>query len=49
MKEILVKEGDHVAIGDTLLRLDDTSTRANLAIITKHLAPNARQRSAPHR
>ena len=38
VKEILVKEGDHVAIGDTLLRLDDTSTRANLAIITKHLA-----------
>ncbi|WP_319567674.1 HlyD family type I secretion periplasmic adaptor subunit [Cohaesibacter marisflavi] len=38
VKEINVKEGDPVAAGDILIRLDDTSTRANLAIVTKHLA-----------
>ena len=34
---ILVKEGDHVKAGDLLIRLDETVTRANLAIITKQL------------
>nr|WP_321461315.1 HlyD family type I secretion periplasmic adaptor subunit [uncultured Cohaesibacter sp.] len=38
VQEINVREGDHVTAGEILIRLDDTSTRANLAIITKHLA-----------
>jgi HlyD family secretion protein len=32
-----VREGDHVKAGDVVVRLDDTQTRANLAIITKSL------------
>ncbi|HKS17932.1 MAG TPA: HlyD family type I secretion periplasmic adaptor subunit [Bradyrhizobium sp.] len=35
--ELLVREGDRVHIGDTLLRLDDTVLRAGLAIYTKGL------------
>lgn len=35
--EILVKDGEKVAAGDVLLRLDATFTRANLAIVTKRL------------
>ncbi|GAA3104799.1 HlyD family type I secretion periplasmic adaptor subunit [Rhizobium viscosum] len=35
--EILVQEGDEVRAGDVLMRLDDTQTRANLAIVTKRL------------
>jgi HlyD family secretion protein len=35
--EILVRDGDRVKAGDVVLRLDDTVTRANLAIITKGL------------
>lgn len=35
--EILIREGDHVAAGEVLMRLDATQTRANLAIITKRL------------
>lgn len=38
VKDILVKEGDHVEAGDILVRLDDTLTQANLAIVTKQLA-----------
>ncbi|WP_316862481.1 biotin/lipoyl-binding protein [uncultured Cohaesibacter sp.] len=38
VKDILVKEGDHVEAGDILIRLDDTLTQANLAIVTKQLA-----------
>ncbi|MBM7047043.1 MULTISPECIES: HlyD family type I secretion periplasmic adaptor subunit [Rhizobium] len=34
---IFVKNGDHVGAGQVLLRLDDTQTRANLAIIRKRL------------
>ncbi|WP_349959433.1 HlyD family type I secretion periplasmic adaptor subunit [Rhizobium sp. ZPR3] len=34
---ILVKNGDHVAAGQVLVRLDDTQTRANLSIIRKRL------------
>lgn len=34
---ILVKNGDHVAAGEVLVRLDDTQTRANLSIIRKRL------------
>ncbi len=35
--ELLVHEGDHVRTGDTLVRLDETVLRANLAIVTKGL------------
>eukprot|EP00873_Tetraselmis_striata_P003504 jgi/Tetstr1/423768/TSEL_001409.t1 len=35
--EIRVRDGDLVAAGDLLLRLDDTVTRANLAVVTKQL------------
>jgi membrane fusion protein, type I secretion system len=35
--EILARDGDRVRAGDIVLRLDDTVTRANLAIITKGL------------
>jgi HlyD family secretion protein len=35
--KLLVKEGDHVKAGDVLVRLDETLTRANLAIVSKAL------------
>jgi HlyD family secretion protein len=35
--DILVQEGDEVAAGAVLMRLDATQTRANLAIVTKRL------------
>lgn len=35
--EILVRNGTRVAQGDLLIRMDDTSTRANLAIVTKQI------------
>jgi HlyD family secretion protein len=35
--ELRVKDGDHVKANDILVRLDDTQTRANLAIVTKAL------------
>ncbi|MBK0021662.1 HlyD family type I secretion periplasmic adaptor subunit [Ochrobactrum sp. S46] len=35
--EILVKDGDRVSLGDILITLDSTQTRAQLAIITKRL------------
>ena len=35
--ELTVREGQHVRAGDIVLRLDQTVTRANLAIITKGL------------
>jgi HlyD family secretion protein len=35
--EIRVADGDHVAAGAVLVRLDDTATRANLLVITKQL------------
>lgn len=42
--EILVDEGDRVEAGDLLIRLDATTTRANLAIVTKSIAElSARQ------
>ena len=35
--ELLVNDGDRVKAGDLLVRLDDTVTKANLAIVTKTL------------
>ncbi|NNM70916.1 HlyD family type I secretion periplasmic adaptor subunit [Enterovirga aerilata] len=35
--ELRVRDGDRVKSGDVLLRLDETVTRANLAIVTKNL------------
>ncbi len=35
--EVRVRDGDRVKAGDTLIRLDETVTRANLAIVTKGL------------
>jgi HlyD family secretion protein len=35
--ELRVRDGDHVRAGDILVRLDDTVTRANLAIVAKGL------------
>jgi HlyD family secretion protein len=35
--QLLVQDGAHVKAGDLLVRLDDTITRANLAIVTKTL------------
>jgi HlyD family secretion protein len=35
--DLRVRDGDHVKQGDIVVRLDDTVTRANLAIVTKGL------------
>jgi HlyD family secretion protein len=35
--EVRVRDGDHVKAGDILVRLDETVTRANLAIVSKNL------------
>src|SRR5262245_41199457 len=35
--ELRVRDGDHVKAGDIVVRLDDTQTRANLAIVIKSL------------
>jgi HlyD family secretion protein len=35
--QLFVHDGDHVKAGEILVRLDDTVTRANLAIVTKGL------------
>jgi membrane fusion protein, type I secretion system len=37
VRDIRVKDGDEVEAGDLLISLDDTVTRANLAVITKQL------------
>ncbi|NBQ40956.1 MAG: biotin/lipoyl-binding protein, partial [Alphaproteobacteria bacterium] len=37
IKSVNVTPGSDVKAGDVLLRLDDTQTRANLAIVTKAL------------
>ena len=37
VKEILVREGDHVKAGDILVRLDETQTKAADSIVTKNL------------
>jgi HlyD family secretion protein len=43
--EILVHEGEVVKAGDVLVRLDETVTRANLAIIVKSLNENSARRA----
>jgi len=35
--ELLAHDGDHVKVGQVLIRLDETVTRANLSIVTKGL------------
>src|SRR5258706_12801414 len=35
--ELLIREGDRVRAGAVLMRLDETLTRANLAVVTKSL------------
>ena len=35
--ELRVRDGDRVKAGDIVMRLDETVTRANLAIVTKGL------------
>jgi HlyD family secretion protein len=37
VKEIRVREGDHVKAGDILVRLDETQTKAAAAIVSKNL------------
>jgi HlyD family secretion protein len=39
--ELRVRDGNRVNAGDIVVRLDDTQTRANLAIVTKALDENA--------
>ena len=41
VRELRVRDGDRVNAGDILVRLDDTQTRANLAIVIKALDENA--------
>ncbi|HEY8337732.1 MAG TPA: HlyD family type I secretion periplasmic adaptor subunit [Tardiphaga sp.] len=43
--QILVQEGQRVAAGDVVMRLDATQTRANLAIVTKRLDEFAARRA----
>lgn len=43
--ELRVKDGDRVKAGDIVIRLDDTQTRANLAIVTKGLDEFAARRA----
>jgi len=43
--EILVRNGDRVEAGDVVLRLDDTITRSNLAIVTKGLTELAARKA----
>jgi HlyD family secretion protein len=43
--ELRVRDGDRVKGGDIVLRLDDTQTRANLAIVVKGLDENLARRA----
>lgn len=45
VKALLVRDGDHVKAGQILIRLDDTQTKANLAIIRRALDELAAQRA----
>lgn len=42
---ILARDGQRVAAGETLVRLDDTQTKANLAVVTKELDELAARRA----
>jgi HlyD family secretion protein len=37
VKELLVRDGDRIPAGDVVIRLDETVTRANLAVVLKSL------------
>ncbi len=43
--EVRVQDGDRVKVGDILVRLDDTQTKASLAIVTKALDELAAQQA----
>lgn len=43
--DVRVRDGDHVKAGDVLVRLDDTQTRANLAIVSRGLDELAARRA----
>src|SRR5262245_56852342 len=43
--ELRVRDGDRVKAGDVVVRLDDTVTRANLAIVTKGLTELAARKA----
>jgi HlyD family secretion protein len=43
--EIRARDGDHVKAGDVVVRLDDTVTRANVAMITKRLTEFAARKA----
>ena len=43
--ELRVRDGDPVKRGDIVVRLDETQTKANLAIITKSLDENGARRA----
>src|SRR5262247_3197235 len=43
--ELLVRDGQHVRTGEVVLRLDETVTRANLAIVIKGLDEMAARRA----
>src|SRR5215210_3156318 len=43
--ELRVRDGDIVSTGDVVIRLDDTQTRANLAIVSKGLDELAARRA----
>ncbi|HVV92113.1 MAG TPA: HlyD family type I secretion periplasmic adaptor subunit [Hyphomicrobiales bacterium] len=45
VKELFVRNGDRVHTGEVLIRLDDTQTKANLAIIERALDELAAQRA----
>lgn len=45
VSELLVKDGDKVAKGQILIKLDDTITRANLQIVSKQLDESAARQS----
>ncbi len=44
--EVLARDGDIVKAGDVLVRLDDTVTKASLAIVTKNLDAHVGARRA---
>src|SRR6266567_2371344 len=43
--ELRVRDGDQVKLGDVVIKLDDTQTRANLQIVTKGIDELAAKRA----